>query len=662
MAGGPRESGARLLRERVESIPALLREFEAWPLPTLAFDFFDFFDSGSSLPRAWVVSGIGSSAGHARFLAHLLSERVGLTARFVSTGSLAAGPPRGSEGDALIVFSQGLSPNARFALANTARWSRVVLVTAVRPDPVAREDSAERFLARCQEQGVSIVPLPDAARNEYQTLVRVVGPALGYAVSISLARALAGRVYGDTSRVDALLPLVDASQLSGAVESAASAVAGVFPADRSVSSVLARETVLLTTGGYGELVQNLRSKLLEGMGLAEPALFDLLEFAHGGFQRIYGRKATLIALTASDQSELESRQLEGLRQLLHPARHDLRVLHAALPRPWSVFEHEAAFNELMLRFIEERGRDPRRWPGRGRDAPLYQLTPLTPPDSGSLPRPSTQSSVDPNPDEGEAEGVSRWSSLGERTWPEIEEALASGRRTAVIPLGSTEQHGPHLPFATDSWIAEALARGFCARVPEAIRLPTVSLGCASEHLGFPGTLSLSAESLDGVVGDLLASLSSHGFERAFVFSAHGGNFAVLRGMQEKLGERAHSLRVIVFSDLASLVERWHRASEGFGVSPEQSGHHAGEFETSIIAALRPGAVRHSQLAEGVVEGVTDAQRLFYPSLRENAANGVVGDPRGARAERGRVYLESWIEALVECYRADGAAGADSAAR
>ena len=98
------------------------------------------------------------------------------------------------------------------------------------------------------------------------------------------------------------------------------------------------------------------------------------------------------------------------------------------------------------------------------------------------------------------------------------------------------------------------------------------------------------------------------------------------------------------------------------MSPEQSGHHAGEFETSIIAALRPEAVRYSQLAEGLVEGVTDAQRLFYPSLRENAANGVVGDPRGARAERGRVYLQSWIEALVECYRADGAAGADSAAR
>ena len=189
-------------------------------------------------------------------------------------------------------------------------------------------------------------------------------------------------------------------------------------------------------------------------------------------------------------------------------------------------------------------------------------------------------------------------------------------------------------------------------MPEAIRLPAVSLGCASEHLGFPGTLSLSAESLEAVVRDLLVSLSTHGFERAFVFSAHGGNLGALRDMRQELSQRVRPLRLIVYSDLDSLVARWHRASEGFGVSPEQSGHHAGEFETSIIAALRPQAVRRSQLVEGLVEGVEDAQRLFYPSLRENAANGVVGDPRGASAERGVAYLDVWVEALVECYRAD----------
>ena len=141
-AGVPRDDGARLLRERVRSIPALLRAYDAEGLAELGLE------SGGVLPRAWWVSGIGSSAGHARVLAHLLSERAGLAARFVSTGSLAAGPPRGSEDDGLIVFSQGLSPNARFALGHAARWRRVMLVTAVRPDPTKSADSAAGFAAR----------------------------------------------------------------------------------------------------------------------------------------------------------------------------------------------------------------------------------------------------------------------------------------------------------------------------------------------------------------------------------------------------------------------------------------------------------------------------------------------------------------------------------
>ena len=89
--------------------------------------------------------------------------------------------------------------------------------------------------------------------------------------------------------------------------------------------------------------------------------------------------------------------------------------------------------------------------------------------------------------------------------------LAAGPRTAVIPLGSTEQHGPHLPFATDTWIADALAERLCARLEEAIQCPTVALGCSREHLAFPGTLDLGARTLGAVLVDLVTSLRRHGF-------------------------------------------------------------------------------------------------------------------------------------------------------
>src|SRR5690349_18209492 len=106
------------------------------------------------------------------------------------------------------------------------------------------------------------------------------------------------------------------------------------------------------------------------------------------------------------------------------------------------------------------------------------------------------------------------------TWPELERLLARGVRTAVLPLGAMEQHGCHLPFATDTWIADALAERFCARVEEAIACPAVPFGCSTEHMAFPGTLSLSTATLSAVLTDLLVSCRRHGFERVFLFSGH----------------------------------------------------------------------------------------------------------------------------------------------
>ena len=636
--------GVSLLRARVDSIPGLLRDMAQGGPLGLGFD--SDFDPGCI--RQWVTTGIGSSGAQARLLAHLLADRVGIPARFASTGSLAKAPPQGAKADGLIVFSQGLSPNARFALGEPASWQRVVLVTAVRPDSTLPE-SAAGFAARCAEQGVSIVLLPAAACDEYQTLLRVIGPALGVATAISLARALA-RSIG----TDACIPDVGEARLCDGIESAVARVETLFPRDQSVSSLFARETVLLAAGGGGELLQNLRGKILEGMGLLQPPLWDLLEFAHGGYQRIADREATLIVLSGgADAASIEAPLVEGLRGVLRAELHDLRILPAALPSPWWVFEHEAVFNELVLRSLAERERDPRRWPGRGLDAPLYQLASV----GRRGGREGSEEPAEGLTPERVARGAPRWSALEGRTWPEVERALAAGRRTAVVPLGSTEQHGPHLPLATDSWIAEALAGRFCQLVPEALRVPALTLGCASEHLGFAGTLSLSGESLERVLADLLASLSGHGFACAFVFSAHGGNLAVLRSMETRLRRGCDPLRLIAYTELDALVARWHEASAHFGVSPEQAGHHAGEFETSIVAALRPTAIRWSQLeaARGHVAPVEDAQSLFYPSLRDNAPNGVVGDPRGAQAARGERYLEVWVQALVERYRADATA-------
>jgi creatinine amidohydrolase len=241
-------------------------------------------------------------------------------------------------------------------------------------------------------------------------------------------------------------------------------------------------------------------------------------------------------------------------------------------------------------------------------------------------------------------------SLDRLTWPQLEALLAAGCRTAVMPLGATEQHGPHLPFATDTWIADALAERFCQRVAEAIRLPALPIGCSSEHADFPGTLSLRPDTLIAVVRDTLASLAGHEFETVFIFSGHGGNFAALRAALPALEAAARPARVIAFTDLDRLVAHWHQAGIAAGIASPAAGHHAGEFETSILLGLHPEAVHREALGPGLVDVGSDPQAVFYPSVRTHSASGVVGDPRSASAVRAERYLAAWVDVLVDWYR------------
>lgn len=239
--------------------------------------------------------------------------------------------------------------------------------------------------------------------------------------------------------------------------------------------------------------------------------------------------------------------------------------------------------------------------------------------------------------------------LDRLTWPELERLLTRGVRTAVLPLGAMEQHGPHLPFATDTWIADALAARFCARVEEALWCPTLPIGCSPEHMAFPGTLTLRAATFAAVLGDLLASCKQHGFERVFMFSAHGGNYGPIAKCIDSLRAESAPVELVVFTDQGRLTRALQEASERQGIDRARSGHHAGELETSIMRGLWPDAVRLDRMEPGFVEEHRSGS-LFYPSLRPNAPNGVVGDPRPSDPARAEVYLAAWVDVLVEAYR------------
>jgi len=276
---------------------------------------------------------------------------------------------------------------------------------------------------------------------------------------------------------------------------------------------------------------------------------------------------------------------------------------------------------LLLRDLEARGVDQVRWPGRDRERPLYALA--------SLP-------------------VGR--RIAAHAWPEVAELVAQGCRTAVVPLGSTEQHGPHLPLDTDTVIGDALAERLCAEVGDALACPTLPIGCASEHLGFPGTLHLEPATLVAVLRDTIRALGRHGITRVFLFSAHGGNAEPLRAALPELRRACAPVAVDAFTDLGRLTVVLHAVSAACGIAPASAGHHAGETETSMLLALDPARVRNDALAPGLLTTADDPQRLFYPDLRANAPDGTVGDPRGADAARGARYLRAWTELLAESYR------------
>ena len=574
MADDAWRAGHAILAARLREIPEALARTAARPLPSLAL--------GVRPIRRVVTTGVGSSAAHAALLAHEL-RRAGRDATTTPLSTFLATPTTPPD-DVLVVFSQGLSPTAELALADPAAWRRVVLVTAVTDD--AR-------LAPFRAKAIAIVSID--GENEFGTLVRVIGPLTGTVAALRLAEALGGPTPPDLSDVgaivrDAVVP--DADQ-----------------------AVLAVPLALVTSGTYGEIVQNLQYKVMEGMLRTMPPVWDVLHLAHGPFQERFASPTTFLALARPDAPG-EDEALDRFAAMLDPSRHALVKLAARCPSPLALFEHEAMLNALMLADLARRGVDQVAWPGRGRDAPLYRLA-TRPPERR----------------------------LARLTWPRLD-----GVRLAIVPLGATEQHGPHLPFATDTLVADALAARLAARFDDAVALPALPIGVSPEHLSFPGTLAIAPATLVAVLTDVLRSLHVHGVPRAFVFSAHGGNVATLRDAMPALRAAAHGLHVDVMTDLDGLTARLHAEAVAFGVAAEAAGHHAGEIETSMMLHLHPELVVDDAMAPGYVTPTADAQSLFHPDLRRHAPAGVVGDPCGATALRGARYLAAWVDVLEAAIR------------
>ena len=238
------------------------------------------------------------------------------------------------------------------------------------------------------------------------------------------------------------------------------------------------------------------------------------------------------------------------------------------------------------------------------------------------------------------------------TFEDVSAALKRGFDTVVVPCGAVEQHGPHLPLCMDADHAEALAALVAQLLGRTLVAPTIRVGCSSHHLAFAGTISFRAETFEAICQDYCASLARHGFSRIILFSAHIGNFPVLREILPRLRNCVvQSIRIDAFVDSEGWLNRWRKAVEISGGDPAAVGGHADIAETSLMMKLRPDSVRVDRFEPGHL-GLLSQEQLelvWKNGISSVTKNGIIGDPRGSTVQIGDSCLEAIADLLVDSF-------------
>jgi len=244
----------------------------------------------------------------------------------------------------------------------------------------------------------------------------------------------------------------------------------------------------------------------------------------------------------------------------------------------------------------------------------------------------------------------RWERL---TAPELK-ALAARDALVVLPVGSLEQHGPHLPVWTDSFIAHALACRAAeeARDVPAVVLPPIWTGLSEHHFPFGGTISVDYATFHALLRCIVRSIRADGFRRLLIVNGHGGNIEPLAISAREL---AHEFGIPVVATTWPTVA----AAEIAATLTTQPGvHHACEGETSVWLALDPTQVRQDRIAEAASNAATGAApspaaaafSRFWSFEERAPRTGVRGDPRAATAEKGERIIAAVVAALARAMR------------
>jgi creatinine amidohydrolase len=237
------------------------------------------------------------------------------------------------------------------------------------------------------------------------------------------------------------------------------------------------------------------------------------------------------------------------------------------------------------------------------------------------------------------------------TSPQVAEAIKDGFDTVLMAVGSTEQHGPHLPLGTDSLLGDMLSEEIARRLGKTLVAPTIRVGVSEHHMTFAGSMTLREEALEEVLVDCCRSLARHGFRNIVLFPTHGGNVQTVSRVEKRLKRESIAARVLAQTMAEASLGAMIEVGDKYGVTPGEVGGHAGHFETSLMLLGFPKLVDAKKMTRGNVELGSDLEeKLHHVGMDKFSPVGILGDATQSTVEAGKDYFEFIISGIVEQIR------------
>ena len=246
------------------------------------------------------------------------------------------------------------------------------------------------------------------------------------------------------------------------------------------------------------------------------------------------------------------------------------------------------------------------------------------------------------------------------SWPEVNSISKDKRSTIIWPFGAVEQHGPHLPLATDSIFVDEIIYEVLKLIPSGTplkKLPTQYIGFSPEHKGFDGTISISSNLITSIIKEVGVQLADMGFKRLIILNAHGGQISLLNTAARELRSVTPKLSVFpcfLWSGVDGLNELLTKKEI-------EKGLHASLAETSLMMALKPELVGEERPCEGIERQIPEGWSLEGNAptawlTKDLSKSGVVGNSKGSNVELGRnlksLLVNHWFKLIMNLMKSD----------